>query len=400
METLNRLCSCKFEPLTEVAIPDKAQLWTSSLYYDGSGWVGLPDRDKMMLKPTLFADDRLIFLDPVDTMPEVFSTVQSGKYDVKCWSKKNCHLGIEGDKNVFLSTPILNEVVVYTHPERLPTFPKSWKPLLFTVNKSMVLFRLTDTLCLLVLIDETRTMKIHCVDYNGGFAVSHPANDMALAYGSMAVKGCEGLKNCDIIPRISSSSGDWGFFVQMYKWGSFVIPKSIDLTRPTSVLGLGLGKKVDCLGILFHPPNMLLNVHLESPKVQRSIEYGKDYMLTAVKSSETDIDIYLNMDGHLVKYGYSFDIRINKEGKPKHTDNLGFKCSLELDDKKKCTRFNFQNTKNSSVLVSQGSPSGRADHLVSSQVIAVFDAEISMYLTHPPALKLCSAFNVVALPAE
>lgn len=400
MDSVNRLSSCKFEPLVEVATPEKAVVWTSNNYYDGSGWVGLADREKLSLKPTLFTDNRLLFLEPIEGVCDAFKTVQSGKYDVKCWTKLDCHLGIEGDKNVFLLTPNLQEVAVYAHPERLPAFPKAWKPLIFTVNSSMITFRLTDQLCLVVTIDENRTIKVQCVDYNGGFAVSHPATDMALAYGVMAVKGFESLNNCEVIPRMNSASGDWGFFVQLYKWGTFVIPKSIDMSRPTSVLGLGLGKKADCLGALLHPPNIVIMVHLESPKVQRPLEYGKDYMLTAIKSSETDIDIFLIMDGQLVKYNYSFDIRINKPNKPKHTDNASFKCTLELDDKKKCTRFIFQNTKNSAVMVAQGCPSGQGDHLVSANLIAVFDAEISMYLTHPPALKLCSAFSTVALPVE
>ncbi|XP_026193056.1 uncharacterized protein LOC34617342 [Cyclospora cayetanensis] len=400
MESVNRLSSCKFEPLEEVPLPEKALLWTTNHYYDGSGWVGLVDREKLSLKPTLFTDNRLLFLEPVEGVCEAFKGVQSGKYDVKCWSKLDCHLGIEGDTSVFLQTPILKEVAVYSHPERLPAFPKTWKPLLFTVNSSMITFRLTDRLCLVVTIDASRTIRVQCVDYNGGFAVSHPASDMALAYGALAVKGFEALPNCEIIPHINCASGEWGFYVQLFKWGTFVIPKSLDLARPTSILGMGLGKKVDCLGVLLHPPNLIVMVHLETPKVQRALEYGKDYMLTAIKSSETDIDIHLVIDGQLIVFNYSFDIRLNKVGKPKHTDNAAFKASLELDDKKKCTRFAFQSTKNTNVLVAQGCPSGQGDHLVSKDLIAVFDAEISMYLTHPPALKLCNAFSKVALPVD
>ncbi|CDJ35809.1 uncharacterized protein EMH_0092240 [Eimeria mitis] len=400
MEGVNRLCSCRFEPLVDVAVPEKAIVWTANNYYDGSGWVGLTDREKLSLKPTLFADHRLLFLEPVEGVCEVFSGVQSGKYDVKCWSKHGCHLGIEGDKNVFLSTPNLREVAVYSHPERLPAFPKAWKPLLFIVNESLIAFRLTDRVCLVVTIDESHTVKVQCVDYNAGFVVSHPSSNAALAYGAMVVKGFEALPNCEAIPRVNCASGDWGFFVQLYQWGTFVIPKSIDLTRPTSILGLGLGKKVDCLGVLMHPPNIIIMVHLESPKVVRALEYGRDYLLTAIKTSETDIDIYLIMDGQMTRFNYSFDLRINRPGKPKHHENVGFKCALELDDKKKCNRFIFQNTKCSTVVVPQGCPTGEGDHLVSSSLIAVFDAEICMYLTHPPALKLCSAFNTVALPVD
>lgn len=274
-------------------------------------------------------------------------------------------------------TPSLKDVAVYSHPERLPAFPKAWKPLLFTVNRSMITLRLTDRLCLVLTIDESNTVKMQCVDYNGGFVVSHPATDVAFAYGAMVVNGFTSLENCEVIPRMESASGDWGFFVQLFPWGSLVLPKSIDMTRPTSIMGLGLGKKADCLGTLLHPPNMVIMVHLETPKVQRSLEYGKDYLLTAIKSSETDIDIYLVMDGQMMKYNYSFDLRWNKPGKPKHNDNIGFKGTLELDEKKKCNRFIFHNSENASVLIAQGCPAGQGDHLVNKDLIAVFDAEIS-----------------------
>lgn len=400
MDSLNRLSSCRFQPLVDVEVPEKALVWTSNYYYDGAGWVALPNREVLSLKPTLFVDNRLLFLERVDGVCDVFKDVQSGKYDVQCWSKMDCYLGIEGDQNVFLLTPNLKEVAVYSHTERLPAFPKSWKPLIFTVNMSMITFRLTDKLCLVVTIDENQTISVQCVDYNGGFAVSHPATNMALAYGCMATKGFEHLPNCEVIPRMNCASGDWGFFVELYKWGLLVLPKSLDLSRPASVLGLGLGKKTDCLGLIMHPPNMFIFIHLESPKVQRPLEYGIDYLLTAVKSSETDIDIFLLMDGQLVKANYSFDIRVNKPDKPKHTDNIGFKCTLEVDEKKKCTKFVFANTKHTTVIVSQGCPSGQKDHLVTEQLIALYDAEICMYLTHPPALKLCSAFATVAMPVD
>lgn len=37
MEAVNKLCSCRFEPLVEVPVPEKAVVWTSKNYYDGSG---------------------------------------------------------------------------------------------------------------------------------------------------------------------------------------------------------------------------------------------------------------------------------------------------------------------------------------------------------------------------
>ena len=51
-------------------------MWTT-------GWIGLSDSEKLYLKPTLFADGRLLFLEPFNGVCDVFKTVQSGKYDVK-----------------------------------------------------------------------------------------------------------------------------------------------------------------------------------------------------------------------------------------------------------------------------------------------------------------------------
>lgn len=45
--------------------------------------MGLADSEKLSLKPTLFADGRLAFLEPVEGVCDAFKTVQSGKYDVK-----------------------------------------------------------------------------------------------------------------------------------------------------------------------------------------------------------------------------------------------------------------------------------------------------------------------------
>lgn len=47
------------------------------------GWAALPNREKVEMRPTRWADARLRFLDPVDSLPEAFKTVQSGNFDVK-----------------------------------------------------------------------------------------------------------------------------------------------------------------------------------------------------------------------------------------------------------------------------------------------------------------------------
>nr|PIL96654.1 S15 sporozoite-expressed protein [Toxoplasma gondii COUG] len=398
---MERQATCRYDPLVEVPLPPGIVIWTQHQYYDGAGWLALPDREKLELKPTRWSDGRLRFLDPIDELPEPFKAVQSGKFDVKCWKRGDCKLGIEGDKTVFLKSPISPDVAVYVHAERLPTFPKSWKPLVFILNQSLAMFRLTENLCLLVVAEKDKTMNISCVDYNGGFACTHPSTNMVVAYGSYVLKNFEKLPSCQAIPKMLTASGDWGFFVQFYPWGFFFIPKSVELTRPQAVLGaVGMGKKVDTIGLVFHPPNMFINVKLDIPaKTTRALQFGKDFQVTAKKTSETDIDVFLVIDGQLAKYNYSFDIRINKPERPKHTDNIHFKCSCDAEEKKKPDpKFKLSACKDSLILLEQGCPSGNPDEqLVSEQLIACFDAEVCLYSTHPPALKLCDAFTDVAI---
>ncbi|PFH34764.1 S15 sporozoite-expressed protein [Besnoitia besnoiti] len=398
---MERLGTCRFDPLSEVALPSGIVMWTPHQYYDGAGWVALPEREKLIMRPTRWADARLRFLDPVDELPDVFKTVQSGAFDVKCWSRGDCQLGIEGDKTVFIKAPFANDVAVYVHPDRLPAFPKSWKPLVFLLNESVGTFRLTENLCLVLTVQQDKTMSISCVDYNGGFACAHPKTNVAAAYGSYVVKGFEKLPQCEVIPKMVTSSGDWGFFVQFYEWGFLFIPKSVELIRPQSVLGaVGVGRRVETVGLIFHPPNMFIHVKLDiPPKTTRNIEFGKHFQITAKKTSETDIEVYLVLDNQLAKYSYSFDIRVNKPEKPKHTDHIHFKCNVEPDEKKKTDpKYKLTASKDSAVLMGQGCPSGSpSEQLVNEQVIAYYDAEICMYYTHPPALKLSKAFADVAI---
>lgn len=42
------------------------------------------------MRPTRWADARLRFLDPIDTLPDAFKTVQSGNFDVKVGSFTAC----------------------------------------------------------------------------------------------------------------------------------------------------------------------------------------------------------------------------------------------------------------------------------------------------------------------
>lgn len=422
---MERTASFSFDPVPTVESPPKAVIWTPLQYYDGAGWSALPDREKLEMKPTRWDDQRLRFLDPVDGIAEVFKPVQSGTYDVKCWAKGDCSLGVEGDQRIFIKAPLINDVAVHELPERLPAFHKSWKPLVFLLNDSAATFRVTENLCLVLTKDQQQQVNIRAVDYNGGFCCAHPSTFIATAYGSFAVPGFDALPQCFSIPRMHTAAGDWGFYVHFFPWGFLFIPKSVEIVKPQMVLGaVGLGKKVETVGLLFHPPNLYLEIKLDAPsKTCRLLEAGRDFFVTARKEDETDLVVYLVLDGQLAKYSYSFDLRINKPGKPKHHEGLFFKCApppknagAGATDRKGAPhagaggtdpqqgmahRFILTDTKQVKVLQHEGSPIGTPkEQLVNNQTIAYMDAEICLYYTHPPALKLCKAFTTVATPAS
>lgn len=156
-------------------------------------------------------------------------------------------------------------------------------------------------------------------------------------------------------------------------------------------------KKIDTLAIVSIPPNIHIHVKLDGPKCIRKLEYGQDYNITAIKSSESDVDIYILFDGHLLKYEFSFDIRLNKPEKGRSLHSAKLKC---INKSKEVTSFIFQETKNCKILLGSNCPSDNLGHLLNSQTIAIFDAEIGEYLSHPQGLQLTSVFNTLSYPLD
>lgn len=379
--------------------PENAVVWTQLFYCDKISWYALPDNDKLEPKMTRFEEKRFLFLDPVEATPPEIQKMLSGEYDVKTWEKEKCILSIEAEKMVYIKLPKIEKVITYNNSTRLPTFTRLWKPTVFLINETTYTIRLTEEIALIITrADENTTeFNVYSVGYNSGFCCAHPTSSYGLAYGGYVVKT---LKNCIEIPHIDSTKGPWGFLMQFYTWGGLVIPKEIELSKPSSLIGSITGAhKTDKIGIIFHPPNIFLHLHLDAPpKTCRTLTHGKDFVITAKKESSTDINIYLLIDGQLVLYNYSFDLRINKQGGNKVNQMIKFKAHVEKEEKTKLKpKFIFKESKEMRIPVAAGSPTSELNFLISEEVIAIFDAEISQYSTHPAGMKKCGVFKKLAV---
>lgn len=391
---------CDFIDAPEIKPPDKAIIWTHFHYCDMAGWYSLPDHEKLELKMTTFDDGRFLFLDQVYEVPQEVTKIVSGEYDIKTWGKENNFICVEADKSVYIKIKSIDSIITYHHSCRLPTFVKNWRPLLFIINKTTFTVRLTTDLALLLTRenDESTTINVTSIDFNKGFCCSHPKSEYGIAYGSYIIKS---LRNCIEIPEIYSSGGPWGFFVQFCDWGGIVIPKEIEYSTPSNIISSMISKGNDKIATIFHPPNILLHIHISGPrKFCRQLAHGRDFGITAIKESVTDLNIYLVIDGQTIVYNFSFDIRINKPGGMKVNKVIKLKAVRSEKDKS-CNTLAFKSCKDVTVPINSGSPTRTEfGHLLSNQVLAIFDAETSQYLTHPPGMAICNVFNKLAIPAN
>lgn len=355
-----------------------AIVWNANQYCDSKGWAGLgPD---FALRQTTFADGRLRHLDPVEgrSAPPEFSQSVTGQYDVRSWRKDDLVLSIEGEKTVYIKLPLLSTVVSWTSPERMPVLTKSWRPVVFVMNQCNAVVRYTPDSCLYLSRSDpsSSAWNVTPISYTGGFCSVDPCTDKALVYGSFAVPGA-----VDTIALPSQpGTSRYDFFVQYFQWGFIVIPKQVDLVK-----GGLCSKNSSKLALVVHPPNMFIDVDVLLPgKFFKTMQYEKDFAVTAKKTSESDIVIYLVMDGQLVSYNYSFDIRINKPEKPRASLAAKFKTvfteeelakhkAAKAEKKTYIPRISFADTDSQKVIVTEGSPLSQG-HLVNEQTAAVYDA--------------------------
>ncbi|CAD2113534.1 hypothetical protein YYG_00253 [Plasmodium vinckei petteri] len=385
-------CTFKAPPETAKA-PDNAVIWNRFQYCDEKGWYSLSNHEEITLRPTIFNDDRIKFLSQLDTIPEEFESVLCGKYDAKAWGKDDCNVVIEGEKDVHISLPGLKEKINYNHKERFPTFLKNSKIVVSLLNENLTIIRINLETALLICINEKKNVIVKSVNFNKGFACVNPYSNLAIAYGGFAFND---LKNCEIVPTITHSGCEWAFFVHLFKWGHIIIPKDLELKIPSPGLKL-IGKRVDTIAIISLPPNIQIHVKIDGPKCIRKVEYGQDYNITAIKSSESDIDIYVLFDGQLLKYEFSYDTRLNKEGKGKSIHHAKLKC---ISKSKEVSTFVFQESTNCKVLLGSNCPTDNLGHMLCNQTISIFDAEIGEYQSHPQGILLTGAFEKLSYPVE
>ncbi|SBT80766.1 conserved Plasmodium protein, unknown function [Plasmodium malariae] len=385
-------CTFKTPPATS-KLPDNAVIWNQFQYSDEKGWYSISNHEEIALRPTVFNDGRIKFLPQLEKVPSEFDTILSGKYDAKAWGKEDCNIVIEGEKDVHISIPGIKEKINYNHRERFPTFLKNWKIILSMLNEHVTLIRINSETALVISINDKNNVTVKSVDFNNGFLCVNPHTNLAIAYGGFALSG---LKNCELVPSITHEGGEWGFFVHLFKWGHIIIPKDIEIKLPAPGLKL-IGKKIDTIAIISLPPNIYIQVKIDGPKCLRKLEYGQDYSITALKSSESDIDIYLLFDGKLLKYEFSFDTRLNKPGKGRCINYAKLKCT---NKSKEVTSFIFQETPNCKILLNSNCPSENLGHLLCNQTISIFDAETGEYLSHPQGLQLTDVFTKLSYPIE
>ncbi|EPT30228.1 S15 sporozoite-expressed protein [Toxoplasma gondii ME49] len=391
------------EPSGKLTVPEGTLVWNLNQACDSKGWGGVsPD---VALRLTSFSDGRLQALDSVDgrSAPPEFTDTVTGQYDVRTWRKGGMCLSIEGEKAVYLKVPTISTVVSWTSPERLPVLTKSWRPSVFLLNACYIAVRyIPESVLILTRPDENSTAwNVTPVSYGRGFCSLDPCNETVVSYGSFSIP--EAVHTLALPQQPGPSKND--FFIEYFPWGLLIIPKHIDICK-SGLCGGGNSK----LAMVIHPPNMFITVQLQFPsKMAKSLQYETDFVLTAKKTSESDIVVYLVMDGQLVCYNYSFDIRINKPGKPHVNVVAKFKTFFSAEELAKIKaakadkqayvpRVTFAENDTQKVIVREGSPLSQG-HLLTEQTAAVYDAETGMYYSNPIGMKLTKVFREIVAPA-
>ncbi|VWU48911.1 conserved protein, unknown function [Hepatocystis sp. ex Piliocolobus tephrosceles] len=391
---MTNVVECVFKaPNSEDVVPENAIIWSPLQYCDEKGWYSLSNHEEVSLRPTVFDDKRIKFLNQLEAIPTEFDNVLGGKYEAKAWGKDNCYVVIEGEKSVHISLPGFQEKINYNSKERFPTFLKNWKIVVALLNEHVIFIRINKETALLISVNEKKNVTVKAINYDSGFLCVNPFSNLAIAYGNYAYND---YKKCEIVPNLKHAGADFEFFVHLFKWGHIILPKFIDINIPVPGLKL-IQKKVDCIALISLPPNIYIYVQLVGPKCIRKVEYGKDYCITAIKSSESDLDIYLVFDGQLLKYEFSYDTRLNKEGKGRSVHYAKLKYTIK---NKGSTELTFQEASNFKVLLSSNCPRDHINHLICGETIAVFNAETFEYRSHPMGLKLTNAFSKLSYPVD
>ncbi|KAI4835922.1 hypothetical protein MKS88_005140 [Plasmodium brasilianum] len=371
----------------------RAKILTSTFFFDGNSWTAL--EKPLNLKKTIFEDDRILTLKPVEEkfIPAELEASLSGKYNIKVYKNNEVTLCIEGGQKILIKLPITSSIITWNSYQRLPVLPKAWRPTVFILNHSNIFVRVIPEKCLVIskVNNKTDSFKINSIDFSEGFCCCHPINNLALLYG--AYEQNQEL-NTMKLPKLPLTNGKYNYFIHFFSWGTMIVPKKLEIFK-----GPLCSFKKNIIALIIIPPKVHIYIELRSSSpVASSIDYKKDFLITARKPYITDLEIYLIIQDQLIMYDYSYDLRLNKEKAPISNLNipLKFKISKEEKEKKKQNpshecKWSFVNSNEQKCI--SDSCNSSADHLMSPDLACVFDAETGIYYSTEYGINYCKAFK-------
>ncbi|ANQ10470.1 Uncharacterized protein PCOAH_00050560 [Plasmodium coatneyi] len=381
-----------YEEPKKYNLEKKAKIFSPTYFFDGNSWSGL--EKPLVLKKTVFDDDRIVILKSFDDRnpPPELEPSLGGKYDIKVYKCRDIIVCIEGEQKVLMKLPITQNIITWNSSERLPVLAKTWRPTVFILNQGNVFIRIIPEKCLVISkVNDTDSFKVSCINYSDGFCCCHPINNLALLYGAYEQHQDSSIMK---LPKLPSSSGKYNYFIHFFSWGTMIVPKLINVFK-----GHLCGFKKNTAALIIIPPKIHIYVefHSSSP-IATSMEYKKDFLITARKPNLTDIEIYLIVQDQLIKYDYSFDLRLNKDKAPISLLHIPIKFKITKEEKEKkkenpyyrC-KWTFIDTLDQTFMTDSCNSS--SDHLMSPDLACVFDAETGTYFSTEYGINHCKTFK-------
>ncbi|SBT46388.1 conserved Plasmodium protein, unknown function [Plasmodium ovale wallikeri] len=364
-----------FEEPKNYTLVKRVKIFSSTYYFDGNSWTAL--EKPLNLKKTVFDDDRILTLKPVEDKlaPVELEASLSGKYDIKVYKSKEVILCIEGEQKILMKLPVTRNIITWNCSQRLPVLPKTWRPTVFVLNQCNIFVRIIPEKCLVISkVDNTDSFKVSCINFSEGFCCCHPINNLALLYGAYEQNQEFNIMK---LPRLPQSNGKYNYFLHFFAWGTMIVPKNIEFFKGP----LCNFKKKNIIALIIIPPKIHIYVDLSSSSpLTASLEYKKDFLITARKPNITDLEVYLIIKDQLIIYDYSYDLRLNKEKAPiSHLSiPIKFRISKEEKEKKKQNpsyecKWSFIDS--SDQKTSTTTCSSDSDHIMSPDLACIFDAE-------------------------
>ncbi|VWU48560.1 conserved protein, unknown function [Hepatocystis sp. ex Piliocolobus tephrosceles] len=371
----------------------RAKIFSQQYFFDGNSWTSL--KKPLIIKKTIFDDDRIFTLKPFDSkdIPLQIEQSLSGKYDIKLYQHADSIICIEGEQKVLIKLPITQSILTWNCSERFPLLTKDWRPTVFLLNLSNAFVRITPDKCLIISKDEqeTNSFKINCVSFTEGFCCCHPINNLGLLYGTY-----DQHKTLNImkLPKLPASNGKYNYFLHFFSWGTMIIPKTVEILK-----GKMCSFKKNTIALLIIPPK--INIHIDlcsASPICTELTYNKDFLITARKPNITDLEVYLTIKDKLIIYEYSYDLRLNKEKAPVSNLNIPIKFKIDKDEQKKkktnpSYECNWTFDESSEQKIVRGANVVSSGHLMSPDLACIFDAETGIYYSNEHGIRHCKNFK-------